>query len=92
MNRNWGKIEMKKEKKKWRSREIKEHFHCVMRWVENTNWKCGVINFDKGSCSPIVKLENEEGTWFFSLSKQVETNLPLQAEADAINGVTRLVV
>ena len=52
---------MKKEKTKWRSREIKEHFHCVMRWVENTNRKGEVINFNKGSCSPIVKLEIGDG-------------------------------
>ena len=26
MNRNWGKIEMKNEKKKWTSREIKESY------------------------------------------------------------------
>ena len=52
---------MKKEKKKWRSREIKEHFHYVMRWVENTNQKGEVISFDKGSCSPIVKLEIRDG-------------------------------
>ena len=39
-----------------------------------------------------ILVRDWRGDLFFSLSKWVETNLPLQAEAEAINWVTHVVV